>query len=43
MKHNDETRHTRVSSRDGTAIAFYTSGEGPPLLLVHGGAVDHTR
>jgi pimeloyl-ACP methyl ester carboxylesterase len=43
MKHNDETRHTRVSSRDGTAIAFYTSGEGPPLLLVHGGAGDHTR
>ena len=27
---------TRVVSRDGTEIAYWCSGEGPPLLLVHG-------
>jgi pimeloyl-ACP methyl ester carboxylesterase len=26
----------RVTSRDGTEIAYSTTGEGPPLLLVHG-------
>ena len=30
-------------SRDGTQIAYWTSGEGPPLVLVHGAAADHTR
>jgi pimeloyl-ACP methyl ester carboxylesterase len=34
---------TRVLSRDGTEIAYFTSSEGPPLLLVHGGGGDHTR
>ena len=34
---------TRVASRDGTEIAFWTSGEGPPLLLVHGTAGAHER
>lgn len=29
---------TRVVSGDGTEIAFWTSGQGPPLLLVHGTA-----
>jgi pimeloyl-ACP methyl ester carboxylesterase len=29
-------------SKDGTSIAFWTGGEGPPLLLVHGGLADHT-
>jgi pimeloyl-ACP methyl ester carboxylesterase len=33
--------HT-VTSRDGARIAFWTSGEGPPLLLVHGTTADHT-
>jgi pimeloyl-ACP methyl ester carboxylesterase len=33
--------HT-VTSRDGTRIAFWSSGEGPPLLLVHGTTADHT-
>lgn len=35
---------TRVGSRDGTAIAVFRSGppDGPPLLLVHGTAADHT-
>jgi pimeloyl-ACP methyl ester carboxylesterase len=32
-----------VTSKDGTPIAYFTSGEGPPLLLVHGGGGDHTR
>ncbi len=30
-----------VHSSDGTNIAFERSGSGPPLLLVHGSAVDH--
>jgi pimeloyl-ACP methyl ester carboxylesterase len=32
-----------VTSRDGTEIAWWTSGDGPPLLLVHGAMADHTR
>ena len=32
-----------VSSRDGTAVAFARTGVGPPLVLVHGTAADHTR
>ncbi len=31
-----------VTSRDGTPIAVYSSGEGPPLVLVHGATADHT-
>lgn len=31
-----------VTSRDGTSIAFWRSGTGPPLLLVHGATADHT-
>ncbi len=34
--------HTAVSA-DGTEIGWWTSGEGPPLLLVHGSLGDHTR
>jgi pimeloyl-ACP methyl ester carboxylesterase len=33
----------RATSRDGTQIAFWTSGGGPPLLLVHGVAGVHDR
>ena len=33
----------RVTSRDGTPIASWRSGEGPPLVLVHGTASDHSR
>ena len=31
-----------VASADGTPIAVFTSGTGPPLVLVHGAAADHT-
>ena len=33
----------QVSSRDGTSIAWWRSGTGPDLLLVHGTTADHTR
>jgi pimeloyl-ACP methyl ester carboxylesterase len=32
-----------VTSIDGTPIAYWRSGEGPPLVLVHGTAADHGR
>ena len=38
----DGATPTRVVSRDGTEIAFWTNGEGAPLVLVHGATVDHT-
>jgi pimeloyl-ACP methyl ester carboxylesterase len=43
MTGNDEPTLTRAISRDGTEIGYWTSGRGPPLLLVHGGLGDHTR
>lgn len=33
----------QVASRDGTPIAYWRSGVGTPLLLVHGTTADHTR
>lgn len=33
----------RVTSRDGTPIASWRSGDGPPLVLVHGTVSDHSR
>jgi pimeloyl-ACP methyl ester carboxylesterase len=38
----ESTPSYRVTSADGTPIAVFTSGEGPPLVLVHGTAGDHT-
>ena len=32
-----------LTSVDGTSIAYERSGAGPPLVLVHGTAADHTR
>ena len=32
----------RVISADGTSIAVFSSGDGPPLILVHGASADHT-
>jgi pimeloyl-ACP methyl ester carboxylesterase len=31
-----------VTSADGTPIALFSLGEGPPLILVHGATADHT-
>jgi pimeloyl-ACP methyl ester carboxylesterase len=33
----------RVRSRDGTEIAYWTTGHGPPVVVVHGAPADHTR
>jgi pimeloyl-ACP methyl ester carboxylesterase len=33
----------RVTSSDGTPIASWRSGAGPPLVLVHGTSADHSR
>lgn len=38
-----EATGTRVSSRDGTDVVYRATGEGPPLVLVHGTTADHTR
>jgi hypothetical protein len=43
MTLTDESTLTRVISRDGTEIAYWTTGDGPPLVLVHGTTADHTR
>jgi pimeloyl-ACP methyl ester carboxylesterase len=32
-----------VTTESGTPVAYWRSGEGPPLLLVHGTAADHSR
>ncbi|MDP9482232.1 MAG: alpha/beta hydrolase [Chloroflexota bacterium] len=31
-----------TTSADGTPIAWFRSGDGPPLVLVHGATADHT-
>ena len=32
-----------ITTKDGTPIAYWRSGKGPPLVLVHGVAADHSR
>ena len=32
-----------VASRDDTEIAYWTSGDGPLIVLAHGTPADHTR
>jgi pimeloyl-ACP methyl ester carboxylesterase len=39
---NMPTTHTTTSS-DGIRIGYRRTGDGPPLVLVHGGTADHTR
>jgi pimeloyl-ACP methyl ester carboxylesterase len=34
--------HT-TTSQDGTRIAYWSSGSGPPLVVVHGTTADHSR
>lgn len=31
-----------VTSADGTRIAFWRTGEGPPVLVIHGATADHS-
>ena len=33
----------KVLSADGTPIAYEIRGQGPPLVMVHGSSLDHTR
>jgi pimeloyl-ACP methyl ester carboxylesterase len=43
---NKETREGQaqtVNSKDGTPIAYWRSGQGPPFVLVHGTSADHSR
>ena len=37
-----ETPSHVIAAPDGTQIAIFTTGSGPPLLLVHGASADHT-
>jgi pimeloyl-ACP methyl ester carboxylesterase len=43
MAMDQESQASQVPSRDGTEIAYWTSGDGPPLVVVHGTPADHTR
>ena len=38
----DARPNRHVRSADGTSIAVFSVGTGPPLVLVHGAAADHT-
>jgi pimeloyl-ACP methyl ester carboxylesterase len=38
----DEAPSRIVPSADGTPIAVFTAGDGPPLVLLHGATADHT-
>jgi pimeloyl-ACP methyl ester carboxylesterase len=39
----DDERLDAAVSADGTEIGFWITGQGPPLVLVHGTLGDHTR
>jgi pimeloyl-ACP methyl ester carboxylesterase len=43
MVQSERPSLTQVESRDGIEIGYFTSGEGPSLLLIHGSLGDHTR
>ncbi len=40
MAHTDQNRIHRAVSNDGTEIAGSVHGNGPPLVLFHGGVTD---
>jgi pimeloyl-ACP methyl ester carboxylesterase len=39
----DEASRFDVASADETSLAVWVTGDGPPLVLVHGSLCDHTR
>jgi pimeloyl-ACP methyl ester carboxylesterase len=39
----DTTTRLATTSRDGTRIAYWRTGQGPALVLVHGATADHSR
>ena len=43
MTSDKDSSMLRVRSPDGTEIASWQTGSGPPLVLVHGTPADHTR
>jgi pimeloyl-ACP methyl ester carboxylesterase len=43
MPATDHRTAAQVTSLDGTPIAYWTSGGGPALVLVHGATADHSR
>lgn len=43
MTPDEDSSTLRAKSPDGTEIASRQSGDGPPLVLVHGTSADHTR
>jgi len=43
MAAGEDSSVLRVRSPDGTEIAVWRTGSGPPLVLVHGTPADHTR
>jgi pimeloyl-ACP methyl ester carboxylesterase len=38
-----ESQAGTVISSDGTHIGYWRTGEGPPLVLIHGTSADHAR
>ena len=42
MPSADRGPNRRVRSADGTSIAVFSAGTGPPLILAHGASADHT-
>jgi pimeloyl-ACP methyl ester carboxylesterase len=38
----DEESRLNVESADGTSLAVWVDGRGPPLVLIHGSIIDHT-
>jgi pimeloyl-ACP methyl ester carboxylesterase len=43
VRKEDVVSQESIASKDGTPIAYWCSGEGLPLVLVHGTAADHGR